>query len=951
MGLKLNIVVDSSNTLTMSFCDTPETTATYDGSTMTLVDITFNKQMYQPGEINARIQFTKKTKLANVSGLLNKQVSLTCDGNTVASNYYVHEIIPEISKTEMSQGEQVTRLYVNFKIYSLDKLLTLDHRSRAWAALRLAEDILKTEAGTIAIPYTTNAYLSSQLVINPKNHLYFPVYKKKDDYTYDTDANGKQLVTNDGCLHPYLVQYDESFYDMLIRTANRWGEFVYFERGNLVFGRDDAASTTPDIKSGYTVVYAPTKQYDYRDIVSNDEYLEYIKKDDYIYHVGDLFSTLPDDRYGNKVVQSLLNMKGNVFDWVADNGVDALWTASQNDVYIKKLRKQYNDTYFPESFGTITDAEKQRVLSQYAKIKLIDQETADKDKDSYNTAVTELETAETAAATAEEAVNEKAPFPKTYKDYLDSNGDVTIPTGISAELNTALNDLKSKYAVVTTKKTNLDKYRKEVMVYSLFSALDLDNKDRNTNHLSSAAYATVLKNELAAGSSTVCVDLDANYRHLCLGDIFTIGSDKYIVTRVECKVDEKDTLVTTMETKQDITYVKKAELKHTKNLHFYVYGIKQISANVFYPPMLPTGHARIVSPQLAVVQETFDPKHNARYRVSFPWQKESVYSPWIPVSHEMMSKNSGSVWQLEKKTYVMVNFKDGNVERPYIEGAVQTEKDQAARSTLFNNMDLSSPAGHAIRLTDGYGAGAANFIANFNPLVSWCKGWCPDGSAWHNESGSWQDYKYYEGGVEITDRYGIYSIKGSTDERKISIKSPYGDVTLSAFTGITISAPNGDVKIAGKNVSIEAGNNLSIVSGKNIVNGLFGSGALIGRSGSKKATVADLGKAFGSKAVSAIDISLIRDVVEAFIRPIAGEMKIQSNRLMTIQAGVDATEFQETSENEDYKATKNWWKKTVTDEWDSVVSLRSSDTWQSTENGQIIVKCASYSGATDAANQ
>ena len=70
--------------------------------------------------------------------------------------------------------------------------------------------------------------------------------------------------------------------------------------------------------------------------------------------------------------------------------------------------------------------------------------------------------------------------------------------------------------------------------------------------------------------------------------------------------------------------------------------------------------------------------------------------------------------------------------------------------------------------------------------------------------------------MELTDKFGIYSIKASTNKRNITINSSWGDVNINAFTGITISAPNGDVKIQGKNVSIEAGNKLNIVSGKNI---------------------------------------------------------------------------------------------------------------------------------------
>ena len=35
---------------------------------------------------------------------------------------------------------------------------------------------------------------------------------------------------------PYLVQYNESFYNFMVRSANRFGEFLYFEDGKLNLG-------------------------------------------------------------------------------------------------------------------------------------------------------------------------------------------------------------------------------------------------------------------------------------------------------------------------------------------------------------------------------------------------------------------------------------------------------------------------------------------------------------------------------------------------------------------------------------------------------------------------------------------------------------------------------------------------------------------------------------------
>ena len=61
--------------------------------------------------------------------------------------------------------------------------------------------------------------------------------KKVDIYTY-----AKNVV------FPYIVQYNESDYDFLVRLAKRFGAFMYFDGSNLVFGRIPS-------KPGQSVVY------------------------------------------------------------------------------------------------------------------------------------------------------------------------------------------------------------------------------------------------------------------------------------------------------------------------------------------------------------------------------------------------------------------------------------------------------------------------------------------------------------------------------------------------------------------------------------------------------------------------------------------------------------------------------------------------------------------------
>jgi hypothetical protein len=142
--------------------------------------------------------------------------------------------------------------------------------------------------------------------------------------------------------------------------------------------------------------------------------------------------------------------------------------------------------------------------------------------------------------------------------------------------------------------------------------------------------------------------------------------------------------------------------------------------------------------------------------------------------------------------------------------------------------------------------------------------------------------------VELGDKYGIWKISGSTDKRAISISSPWGNVKVSAFTGITLDAPNGDIKIRGKNVSIEAGNNLKLVSGTNIKN-KFVSGYGDDHPFSMTTFMMDVGmvvtKKLGEMVDTLYDLSLLRSVLEVYWRPQEGALAVQSNRYLMLSAG------------------------------------------------------------------
>lgn len=150
--------------------------------------------------------------------------------------------------------------------------------------------------------------------------------------------------------------------------------------------------------------------------------------------------------------------------------------------------------------------------------------------------------------------------------------------------------------------------------------------------------------------------------------------------------------------------------------------------------------------------------------------------------------------------------------------------------------------------------------------------------------------EYHSGGITLSDSLGLYKISMSAHDRNISIASPLGDINLNAFTGITINAPAGDIKIKGKNITLEAGNNLKLISGINkkdgilegkkgllnsVVGGLAGSAVAIGTSALAEAT----------GFTGLVDLSALRVVFECLIKPVEGTLQIHSGNNLILESG------------------------------------------------------------------
>ena len=205
-----------------------------------LVKLSMNKQMYQPTKIVADISINKTegTKWAPIkrTDIVEMfrfcKVTLQGDDDVIGDDYYVHEVIPEYKPDGM-----VMRLH----IFSLDKLLTLKQTSRSFVGKKLLGDILAKELPKYLLPFNKGKSMEFKTEDRIKT-VHQLVYQNAQKATAEH-------------IFPYLVQYNESFYDLLARTTNRWGEFMYYEDGNLQIGYD-ADSEVKTVQKFYKIAYS-----------------------------------------------------------------------------------------------------------------------------------------------------------------------------------------------------------------------------------------------------------------------------------------------------------------------------------------------------------------------------------------------------------------------------------------------------------------------------------------------------------------------------------------------------------------------------------------------------------------------------------------------------------------------------------------------------------------------
>ena len=754
-----------------------------------LQNVRFTKKMYSPNEIYAEIQIAPGNKVngqneSNVTYLasipkdtleasfINKKVVLKCDDIEACNDYFIQEIAPTYKKDAM---------YVTFRMYSPDFLLTQEEYCRSFVTKKLGSEILADQIKNYKL-------FGSSIDVCIDYSLMKHIKK-----------NGKP----DGPEHifPYLVQYNESFYDFLKRTTNRWGEFLYYEDNKLLVGYGYAAEANGD----------------YKDMASSVTY---------------------SDLTNNPIKQAnagVFNTEAPIDSQILDN----------------KLKKGDYDKV-------------------YAEINSLGDNSLDGDV--Y--LMKKLEALFT---------NDKSILPFILNQGIHDGISLYKAQKISDDLNEKFDD------------AYFNKKNKDNVTYGSeqFNGNEFNEFSEYTPFLTIEDYAKILKKELASGQNAIVLDFDTTYPGIKLGQIIKYDKKNYLVVKVEGYQPDIMRIV-------DNQYV--VIRVDMEKVCYKVTAIPESRVEsadtTFYPTMIPEGHVRRSGAQLAKVVDADDPLRKNRVRVKFDWQSdasEKIPSPWLIYSNPAGSFKEQSKTNVNRngiigKHYVgepvLVDFAYGNVERPYVVGSVETNVPPQLKT---NDIVLTTPGMQTIKMTDGLGLGVNALLASINPGVSILQAGFPGLML-----GNFDKSEYLEGAIELGDKYGFWSIKGSTNDRNITLKSPWGDVSINAFTGITISAPNGDIKIKGKNVSIEAGSNLTLKSGKNIDDKfLVESEDMSSKDlGSISLMIAKgVSTAIANNVAELTDLSLLRHLLEVFLKPVEGKLQITAGRYMMLESGRKQTGY------------------------------------------------------------
>ena len=711
--------------------------------------LTYKKKIFAPCEINAVLCLTAVDTGSDIPTLSQLQdtfsrkkvtlIDTTPNPEvTLAENYFVYKMKP--CRSRNSEGTVI--LKVELSIFSMDKLITIDKYCNVFTAKRLGEDIFKGELNKF--------WLDSKNQLKGEVNMQMLAFKNQDT---DKMSEVRQ---------PYLVQYNESFYDFLARTAIRCGEMLYFEGGSLHLGMKPALKASTDQSSKTDtidyedcverVLAVQDRHYNFSDrsskndnrytdsyseLVGNiknteDEFLDDDTKEEkkriknkkkiintvgskekgketetaeYEFERGKVTQTVETTYYTASDAAPENELKGqpiqkNITISVTDSGGNELWKQTktvtytytkENGHYKINSKKEFVCSE-KESELTITGQEVEGIYNQP---EANDANFVELEKDGYTNFSNEsFDYRLMLLNLFYIALNDTSLY-DIISDMFWSVGQTAKDAGVS---------LKKKNDMNNDKNLTLDKDKNPEQTtgttFNLFSTLKsiIENKNLNVNKqgdivslLMADFYAKMRRVSQSVSQMLVRLNYGASDQGLCLGDVIKVEGEFYVVIKVE--LDEKGNYIV----EAIPPFYKKVSTDNTT-----------ISEAIPCPPLMPEiPTVRTAEAQVAFVEDNLDPNRFGRVRVRYPWQPgNGDKSPWVRMATPFATAGGGVTFRPCTGDEVLLNYEDGNIERPYIVGSLQSKYVTDPWLPLPDRV-IRSKNGHSITFNDS--TDGANF--------------------------------------------------------------------------------------------------------------------------------------------------------------------------------------------------------------------------------------------------
>jgi uncharacterized protein involved in type VI secretion and phage assembly len=174
---------------------------------------------------------------------------------------------------------------------------------------------------------------------------------------------------------------------------------------------------------------------------------------------------------------------------------------------------------------------------------------------------------------------------------------------------------------------------------------------------------------------------------------------------------------------------------------------------------------RVYGVVVAIVTNIKDPEEMGRVKLRYPWLGENAEGYWARIASPMAGNDRGIYFLPEVEDEVLVAFEHGDLRFPYVIGSLWNGRDKPpVKNDDGNNIRLiKSRSGHMIRLTD------------------------TDGSE----------------KIEIIDKSG---------KNRILLDTAVNAITITCEKDMTLSAPQGTIKLDAQKVEIKSSADTKIES-------------------------------------------------------------------------------------------------------------------------------------------